>query len=200
MFIFPPPDDDGLYTPEVKSHSVYKHHYLRRYVHAFIESMKNKPWAGLHYVDLFAGAGIERIKGNGLDWGSPLIAAQMPNKFSRLHLCEKSLQKFKALEMRISRFPQPSLAQLIRGDANQAIDKIVSELPPRTLTLAFLDPYGLHLHFETLRKLSVSRADLIIYFPDHLDALRNWKKVYMGEHDSNLDLVLNTDSWLGEEI
>ena len=70
-------------------------------------------------------------------------------------------------------------SQLLHGDANEKICEIVREIPRRTLTLAFLDPYGLHLDYETLKVLSSIRADLIIFFPDHLDALRNWEYNYL---------------------
>ena len=38
--------------------------------------------------------------------------------------------------------------------------------------------------------LSNIRADLIIFFPDHLDALRNWEHNYLDNPDSNLDRCL----------
>jgi len=190
-----PPQDDGLCIPQVKAHSAHKHHFLRRYIDAFTTAMKNKPWSGLHYVDLFAGAGIERIEGVGLDWGSPLIAAQAKHPFSQLHLCELNRNKYDALVERTRRFPQPADPQLEHGDANELIKAIALQIPRDSLTLAFLDPYGLDLHFSTLEELSSHRSDLIIFFPDHLDALRNWKQVYSGRPDSKLDRVLNTDSW-----
>jgi three-Cys-motif partner protein len=154
--------------------------------------MKDKHWVGLHYIDLFAGAGIEKLDKSGeLDWGSPLIAAHAP--FTRLHLCEKNLTKFQALKERIKRLNLPTTPQVLHGDSNNMVGAIVKEIPPRTLSLAFLDPYGLHLHFETIQRLSSLRVDLIIFFPDHVDALRNWEKVYLGQEDSNLDLVLGKD-------
>lgn len=195
VFELEPPKDDGLSIEEVGSWSAHKHHFLRRYIDAFTTSMKSKSWSGLHYIDLFAGAGIERLRGNGLDWGSPLIAAQAPHRFSRLHLCELDKGKFRALSTRIGGFEQPSEPQLLNDDANQAIDPIMKQIPERSLTLAFLDPYGLHLHFSTLRKLAQRRTDLVIFFPDHLDALRNWENVYHGKPDSNLDKVLGTGAW-----
>jgi three-Cys-motif partner protein len=198
MFQLDPPEDDGLYIPEVGPWSAAKHHFLRRYIDAFTTSMRDKSWSGLHYVDLFASAGIERIKGVGLDWGSPLIAAQAPHQFSRLHLCDKDSRCFEALQSRIGRFPQPSQPQLLQGDANVVVHEVVSEIPARSLTLAFLDPYGLHLNFDTIRRLSKRRVDLIIFFPDHLDALRNWEHVYAGQPDSNLTQVLGTPDWYGE--
>jgi len=196
MFELPPPDDDNLYIPGVGSWSIDKHHCLRRYIDIFTTGMKNQSWS-IHYIDLFAGAGIERVKQNGLDWGSPLIAAQAPTPFAGLHLCELKKRPFKALEQRTKRFPQPNAPQLLNENANVAVHDIVSAIPiTGTLSLAFLDPYGLHLHFDTLRILTASnrRVDLIIFFPDHLDALRNFA-MYHGGLDSNLDLVLGTTEW-----
>lgn len=196
MFELPPAVDDGLFIPEVGPWSAHKHHFLRRYINAFTIAMSKKPWSGgLHYIDLFAGAGIERIEGQGLEWGSPLIAAQAPNHFARLHLCEMDDKRFDALCQRVARIDQPSPPQILHGDSNLRIQEIVRSIPLGSLSLAFLDPYGLHLHFETLRQLSQRRADLIIFFPDHVDALRNWEKVYQGDPDSNLDRVLGT-AWL----
>ncbi len=188
MFKLPPPKDDGLLIPEVGQQSKDKHYFFRRYVDAFTTAMRDK-WE-LHYIDLFAGAGIERLRdSNELDWGSPLIAAQAPSPFGLLHLCEKDGGKFAALKARVERFRPDS--QLIHGDANENVHEIVARIPTkRTLSLAFLDPYGLHLDYETLKSLSAIRADLIIFFPDHLDALRNWERNYLDNPRSNLDRCL----------
>ncbi len=189
MFNLPPPQDDGLYVPTVGEWSRDKHYFLMRYINAFTTSMKDK-WAGLHYIDLFAGAGIERLRESGdLDWGSPMIAAQIPNKFTTLHLCEKGKKKYKALKERIEHVVNN--AQCFNGDANKKVREIVRQIPQGTLSLAFLDPYGLHLEFDTLKILSDIRADLIIFFPDHLDALRNWERNYLDDPNSNLD------RWMG---
>ena len=113
MFNLRPPEDDQLETPTVGSWSKDKHHFLRRYIDAFTTAMKGKPWRGLHYIDLFAGAGIERLDDGTLDWGSPLIAAQSPNQFSCLHLCELKQPRYAALKKRLSKFPQPAEPQLL---------------------------------------------------------------------------------------
>ena len=189
MFNLPSPKVNGLYIPTVGEWSRDKHYFLMRYIDAFTTSMKNKKWQGLHYIDLFAGAGIEQLEtSQKLDWGSPMIAAKAPHPFDRLHLCEKNKHKYNALKSRISNIKPDS--QVLYGDANKKIHEIVKEIAQGTLSLAFLDPYGLHLDYETLSVLSNIRADLIIFFPDHLDALRNWEHSYLDNPDSNLDRCL----------
>jgi len=186
----PAPKDDGLCTPTVGDWSRDKHYFLMRYIDAFTTAMKRKRWSGLHYVDLFAGAGIERLKRSGeLSWGSPLIAAHAGQMFDRLHLCEKNRDKYTALNSRIVKIRPDS--HVLHGDANQKVYDIMREVPEGTLSLAFLDPYGLHLHFETVKELSRRRTDLIVFFPDHLDALRNWERNYLEDPKSNLD------RWMG---
>ena len=94
MFELLPPKDDGLFTPTVGKQSSDKHYFLMRYIDIFTTAMKGK-WKGLHYIDLFAGAGIEKLRGSEeLHWGSPMIAAKAPKPFDRLHLCELNLQKY----------------------------------------------------------------------------------------------------------
>ena len=191
MFELSPPQDDGLYIPTVGEWSRDKHYFLLRYIYAFTTSMKTKKWEGLHYIDPFAGAGIEKLEtSKELDWGSPMIAAKAPHPFDRLHLCEKNKRRHNALKLRIDEIRPDS--QIFHGDANKKIHEIVKEIPQGTLSLAFLDPSGLHLEFETLKVLSDIRADLIIFFPDHLDALRNWEKNYLDNPNSNLDRCLGS--------
>lgn len=193
MFELESPKDDGLFIASVGEWSHDKHYFFMRYVDAFTTAMKNKKWGGLHYIDLFAGAGIERLEDSQrLEWGSPLIAAQSPYPFDGIHVCEKDREKCDALKTRIQKIV-PS-AQVLCGDANQEVDVIVDQIPTNALSLAFLDPFGLHLDYETLRKPAARRADLIIFFPDHLDALRNWEHNYIDKPDSNLDRCLGQGS------
>ncbi len=189
------PDPDGLATPKVGRWSQDKHYFLHRYLVAFTTAMKDKRWSALHYIDLFAGAGIEDVESFGLDWGSPLIAARQRYQFSRLHFCELAKKKHAALVKRLDRFELDVRPQIIHGDANEKVAEITREIPSGALSVSFLDPYGLHLDFNTLRHLADIRTDLIIFFPDHLDALRNWEIVYRDDLNSNLDRVLGTDKW-----
>lgn len=193
MFELKPLLDDGQHIPTIGEWSHDKYYFIMRYIDAFTTAMKGKAWSSLHYIDLFAGAGIVRLeRSKNLEWGSPLIAAQAPNSFHRLHVCEKSKQNFDALAARLKEFRKDS--QILFGDANDKIHEIVKEISQGSLSLAFLDPFGLHLDYDTLKALSNKRADLIIFFPDHLDVLRNWEHNYFDNPDSNLDRCLGPGS------
>jgi len=192
MFELPKPQNDGLYTPTVGKQSSDKHYFLTRYIDIFTTAMTGK-WKGLHYIDLFAGAGIEKLRGSEeLRWGSPMIAANAPKAFDRLHLCELNPRKFQALQKRVTETRPDS--QIVKGDANKEVHNITKEIPRGTLSLAFLDPYSLQIDFETLRVLAAKQADLIIFFPDRLDILRNWKHYYYSNPNSKLDHHLGLGS------
>lgn len=192
MFELLPPKDDGLYAPTVGEQSIDKHYFLLKYIDIFTTAMKGK-WASLHYIDLFAGAGMERLRGSQeLRWGSPMIAANAPKQFDRLHLCELDDKKYQALKKRVTNLRPDS--QILKGDANEEVHNIAKEIPQRSLSLAFLDPYSLQIDFKTLEVLAAKRADLIIFFPDRLDVLRNWKHYYYGDPNSKLDRHLGEGS------
>jgi len=125
MTYLPEPKDDGLIIPIVGEWSYDKYHFLSRYIDAFTNSMKGKDWSGLHYIDLFAGSGIVRLESTQqLVWGSPLIAAQSPYPFDKIHVCEKDNEKVNALEKRLRR--KCPGAQIVSGDANEKIHEIIS--------------------------------------------------------------------------
>jgi three-Cys-motif partner protein len=187
----PQPENDGLIIPPVGRQSTHKHYFLQRYIDIFTRSMKGK-WS-LHFIDLFAGGGIEQVKGADiLQWGSPMLAIHAPKPFDRLHLCERNKAKCEALIARVGRYRPDS--QIVNGDANEMVAQIAAEIPRGSLSLAFLDPYGLQLDFTTVERLANLRADLIIFFPDRLDMLRNWKHYYYGNPHSNLDRYLGLDA------
>ena len=85
--------------------------------------------------------------------------------------------------------------KIIPGDCNKEIDKIISEIPQRSLSLAVVDPTGLHIKFETLHKLTEGlRVDLIITFPEGMDIKRNLSKFIRQSH-CILDDYIGDEDW-----
>ena len=191
-------EDDGLPTRESGPWAKEKLWYWNRYTEITTQSMVGKPaWkAGVVYVDLFAGPGVCTIRGtNERCPGSPLIAAGAPKPFTKILLCEKDKVLADACESRLAERLPAGQFGMFAGDCNSRIDELCSEIPPRALTLAFLDPTGLHLWFETVQTLSrCGRVDLLILLPDAVDIMRNVDQLYFEQPDSNLDRVLGPDS------
>ncbi len=195
----PDPGDDGLLIRTVGPWSKDKHHFLWRYINAFTSAMSGKPqFEGLHYIDLFAGAGIERLRGGGLEWGSPLLAAMSPRQFAGLHVCELDVGYASALSERLKRLPQPSPPRVHVGDANVLVHQLLANVPRRALSLAFVDPCQLsQLKFDTLRALAQRRTDIVVFFPDYTDALRALS-IYRSDPESALSQYLGTREWEAE--
>lgn len=192
----PVPVDDGLVKSEVGTWARRKHHFIGGYINAFTTAMKGKRWGALHYIDLFAGPGMAAVRGGGLEWGSPVLAATARYKFHQIHACELEADNVAALKSRLAAFPQPQPPSVIQGDANEKVREIIACIPGDSLSLALVDPWNLDgLRFETLGELAKRRCDLIVYFPDHLDALRNLE-VYKQDPESSLSRYMGSPEWV----
>ncbi len=171
--------------------------FWNRYVEITTTAMVENPnWpAGVVYVDLFSGPGVcvDRKSKKRIP-GSPIIAANAPKPFRRILLCELNETNAAACRTRLDNSVAKNRYQMFEGDCNHLISDVVAAIPDRALALAFFDPTGLHVHFDTVRKLASRGAtDLLILFPDAVDILRN-KDLYFNQEESNLDLVLGRDS------
>ena len=190
--------DDGLPTRESGSWAGEKLFFWNRYIEITTNAMVgHRSWqSGMVYVDLFSGPGVCRDKKSGERFpGSPLIAANAPKSFERILLCDIDRDTCDACEERLATSPAAGRYRIFHGDCNVQIDRIVSAIPRGALTLAFLDPTGLHLRFTTVKKLSAhGRVDLLILFPDAVDIQRNADHYYFEQTDSKLDQVLGEGS------
>jgi three-Cys-motif partner protein len=186
-------NDDSLPVRDVGSWTVDKLWWWNRYIRITTTSMTGKlSWAkGLVYVDLFAGPGVLRLKeSQSRVPGSPIIAAGAPKPFSRILLCEIEPEFAQACETRLERLGVGKQTHVFCGDCNERIGEIRAQIPTQTLTLAFVDPPGLHAKFETIKRLTSGRnVDLLILFADYMDIVRNVER-YADQQQSNLDEVL----------
>jgi three-Cys-motif partner protein len=194
--------DDNLIVRECGQWTVDKLWFWSRYISITTTAMVGKPkWpGGLVYVDLFAGPGVcrvhdtkERIP------GSPLIAANAPKPFKKIICVELGEKEADACKQRLSRSPANKSFMVIRGDCNEVIEEVVAAIPKRALTLAFIDPEGLDVHWNTLATLAENRrVDFLLLFADAGDLVRNIR-LYESIPDSKLDKMLGPDSGWREE-
>src|SRR6266851_7859033 len=190
-------NDDHLPVREVRHWTEEKLWFWNRYLEITTTAMVGKPqWrAGLVYVDLFGGPGVLRLRQSRKRIpGSPLLAAYAPKPFRNILVCELDSKLADACRTRLARSPASGKFKVFDGDCNAVINKIVKEIPQRALTLAFIDPTGLHAHFTTIKTLAdCGRVDLLILFADAYDILRNLDR-YVRQSDSPLDLTLGEGS------
>ncbi|MBL8764689.1 MAG: three-Cys-motif partner protein TcmP [Phycisphaerae bacterium] len=189
--------DDGLAFRDCGSWTADKLFFWHEYLSITTTAMVgNSNWkAGLSYVDLFAGPGICRVRETGQRLpGSAIIAAHAPKPFEVIHLAELDAGSADACEARMKLSPAKSRFHMHRGDCNQLVHAIAKALPLRSLTLAFVDPPGLDIEFDSLRALCTGRAvDLLVLFADAVDAARN-VDLYEAVPEHKMDRMLGEGS------
>lgn len=147
-------------------HAREKLNWLRRYLDTFNTGMKNL-WDNRVYIDLLSGPGkcfIERKEED----GSPLLAYKCKTPFTRYFFNDINPMCIESLKNRIG---EDSRVTFLNYDCNEAVKRIINQLPPFFLGLCFIDPYNCEIEFESIKKLTTGRRiDLIITF--HLGNMR----------------------------
>lgn len=194
--------DDGLPTRTTHAGTFDKLWWWNRYVSITTAALVGRrTWPEkLIYVDLFAGPGVLASKAEQRRLpGSPMIAAHTPKPFDRLIFCEQNQRLAAVCEKRLAHWGASDRSIVVRGDCNQRVRDIAASIPPDSLTLAFIDPTGLHARFETLEVLTSGRSvDLLILFADRMDIVRNIER-YHDEISPKLDAMLGSQSgWRAE--
>jgi three-Cys-motif partner protein len=170
-----------------------KKFYFERYLSIFTKGVGPK-WNGkLCYVDLFSGPGRSLIRDTGEEVeGSPLIALNC--EFAKYVFVDvpdviNSLQKRLAGHLKLQK------VSFVRGDCNQVIEAVRTEAPPDHLTLAFVDPTGLQIHFRTIQGLVQDRkVDLLMTIQIGMGIRMNLPQYTQSESNA-LSEFMDNETW-----
>jgi three-Cys-motif partner protein len=173
---------------------------IRDYARAYstiLAAQDNPPFHHV-YIDAFAGAGVHVSKTTGGEVeGSPVIAVNADPPFKEYHFIDLDGQKIDNLHKIFGKRPDINIH---RGDCNEVL---LREVLPKVRWedfrrgLCLLDPYGLHLHWDVLRKVGQMKSiDMFLNFPI-ADMNRNvfWKNP---EGVAKSDIARMTAFW-GDE-
>jgi three-Cys-motif partner protein len=190
-------EQDGLEMNDegVGSWTAEKYRQFQLYAHQFTQGMKGK-WKSLAYLDLYAGSGQSRIPDtNEILLGSPLIALSLDVQFDHYVFCEKNQKRLEALQKRVAkRFPRAKV-KYIYGDCDDPSFQIGDAIPKNALTLCFVDPYSIGIHFSTIFSLSQCRKiDFLCLLASRMDAGRNPHN-YPKEECKKVDILLGSETW-----
>jgi len=85
--------------------------------------------------------------------------------------------------------------EVVEGDCNETMDRVVAAIPEWGLNVALVDPYNLAgLRFETIARLAkFKRMDLIVFFP--IGEIRRNLERNRATYSVYLDRALGTDEW-----
>lgn len=155
---------------------------LRSYLESYIKALSNSPFERI-YIDAFAGAGIRDVvksaeeglfdehlpeEDAGYRHGSPLIALGMEPAFHRFVFIEQDPESLGILREQVSdNFPgKLRLTSFLQGDANEVLQGLAAEQWRTRRGVAFLDPFALHVKWETIEKIARTKAiDMWLLFP-----------------------------------
>lgn len=197
---------DNLPCRDSQDYAKDKLTILKGYMARFTTAMKDKKWRALNYIDLQAGPGKNVFDPSGdIMLGSPLLALTTRFPFHNLHLVEMGTSEYGALKSRVSTSDRSASVKLYNQDCNVAVDQIVERIKQiddeyidgvwPSLNLAFLDPEGLEVQWQTVEKLAaLSRMDLIINFSTS-GITRNAGLAAASEGDTSVDRFFGTREW-----
>lgn len=173
-----------------------KKYYVERYLDIFCRGISQKWKGNIAYIDLFAGPGrsVIRVTGEEVD-GSPFWA--LNRDFARYVFVDVP-EVLTALDSRLAGHAKRSRIKLVEGDCNAVLDEILEAVPPNHLTIAFIDPTGLHVRFNTIRRLVHNRkVDLLMTIqfgmgirmnlPQYLNAEKEALTAFLGNSDWRRD-------------
>jgi three-Cys-motif partner protein len=141
---------------------------IKEYASAFTTIMRKQDWCqGYAYIDAFAGAGIHISKRTGeFILGSPLNALEIENPFTEYRFIDIDKAKAEALEV-LTR--EQSNIKVYPEDCNEVlVKKIFPSLQRKSKkrALCILDPYGLHLYWETIVEAAkLGTTEIFLNFP-----------------------------------
>ena len=156
---------------------------LEDYLRYYNTALKKQNFKRI-YIDAFAGSPISRLRGKEtisdpvtffeetedseaqqqFILGSPFRALQLPNGFHHYYFFDLDESRAQTLNDLCKEVENVTVRV---GDCNPLIQGLATELSnPNVRGVAFLDPYGAHLEWETIRALAAtSTMEVIINFP-----------------------------------
>jgi three-Cys-motif partner protein len=156
---------------------------LRKYLEAYSTALKRQQFKTA-YIDAFAGTGYRTLEHTdpegrllfpdlaaeapqGLLEGSARMALRVKPGFDRYIFIEKSATRCEQLEALRGEFPElAERIQVQQREANQAIQDLCQKNWKNHRAVLFLDPYGMNVEWETLKKVAETGAiDLWLLFP-----------------------------------
>lgn len=124
-----------------------------------------------YYVDLFAGSGINKIKGkDDFIIGSPLITSLSAHSvlYDKMFFCEKDPAFSETLNLRLDFLKKNNLV-IHRKEYASCLGEILECVNQRdTYSFFFIDPNCMEFKWEHMREILKSRSDIIFNFMSSL--------------------------------
>lgn len=204
---------DGLRARDNGEWGIDKLEFLSEYGPIALKATQGKRTR--HYLDLFAGPGVNVVRGGAREFeGSPLRALEIhaPGD-SRIHFTDawfvnRDRRDCEALESRVARRASErrllldvANVHLIRGDANEHVDEVMSAIHKRAYVFVFADMEAPRQFpwrsVEALKRMGHESVDLYMLFPLDMALMRLISKnpATRAAAEPVLTAFFGTDEW-----
>ena len=197
-------EDDGLYTPSIKEHSLRKIRLHNYYVKLFSTAMKNK-WPQRAYLGLYSGAGRARVTETGRIVATTAVSAlAVPDPFTKYIFVDNNRDCIDALKSRADALDRDLDVSFIENDVSKAVPEIIDEMPSYSkgrglLSFCFVDPFSAELDFAILKKLgSKYKMDFLVLLMLGRDVRTNFRHYLEDENDTRIARLIDDENWRDE--
>lgn len=188
---------------------------LEAYLTAYNLALKNQPFRRT-YIDAFAGLPRARIRGlerpaetsvsifdveedveaqEEFINGSPLRALNVDPGFHKHFFFDLDEARVSQLKRLSAEHPSKNIHAEV-GDANALVRKVAKQVGRLDKVVAFLDPYGAHVEWETLSALAATgNAEVIINFPLGMAINRQIGRTGQVIAEAQLTRCFGTEEW-----
>ncbi len=157
-----------------------KMNIVLKYTQAYLHVMKGKPWK-IMYFDGFAGSGDVKSPSffrEGV--ATQILKIKDPVPFDMYYFVELNSRNADALEKKIKiEFPEKKNVHIVREDCNKKLYDLAKFLKgegENYKVLAFIDPFGMSIKWDSIRSLIGLGIDLWILIPTGIGPNRLLKK------------------------
>ena len=198
-------EDDGLFLPEIASHSLEKIRRHNYYAGIFAAAMRTS-WRHRVYIGLYSGAGRARLKdSNRVVETSALAVIRQSVPFTKYIFVDSDKRCVDALRIRVDALEHVPDYSLIHSPVNDAVLAIRHAMPRFTrakgdglIALCFVDPFRIDLDFNVVRDLSRYRIDFLIMLPLGFDLRRNLRRYLADHRDDRVARLIDAPDWREE--
>lgn len=195
-------EDDGLYLPKIRPHSLGKIRRHNVYADLFTRAMAGK-YGHLVYIGLYSGAGKAVIRETGaVVETSALGVIKQAVPFTKYVFVDSNPDCIDALDRRIQTVGGGFDVTFIQRPVNEAVPDILAALPSVAtarqegmLGLCFVDPFKVDLDFTVIRSLSRYWLDFLVMLPLGYDLRRNLRRHLHDETDTNVARLIDAPDW-----
>ncbi len=191
---------DDLCVRCIHKNTLSKLNHLEYYLSIFCTAMKSK-FANRIFIDLFSGPGFcinkDNLESREFKAGSALIALNQKTPFTDYIFVDRNETTLDTLTKRCkAKFPElMDRIKFCNFDSNRDIENILKDLVlQNTIIVVFIDPNGLDIEYETIRRLAKFPCiDLIINF-SIMDQKRN-EIINRIKISEKADRFFGTEEW-----